>query len=169
MNSQLTAKKVRSRLLAMSVGAGVALAAIVIALAMWGSTRLPELDFDRFESALQLWREKQPSSYHITVEVTGRQPGTYKVKVTDGVVEYALLDGRPLRNRRTLGTWAVHGMFETMRLDLTNNEKNGHLLLRAEFDPGLGIPQQYERIEVRTGAHDALHWEVIHFETTEDF
>ena len=34
----------------------------------------------------------------------------------------------------------------------------------AEFHPEFGIPMKYQRIEMRTGAHDALRWEVTRFE-----
>ena len=163
MSKQLSAQKVRSRLFAVLAGGGLALVCVVIILAYRGPPRLPMLTSEVFDAAVQEWRDNKPESYEITVKVTGRQPGTYHVQVQYGVAESASLDGRPLRNRRTLGTWAVNGMFETMRLDLRNNAEHGYLLLRADFDPQLGFPTRYERIEIRTGAHDALQWEVISF------
>ena len=164
MTSSLTAKKVRSRLLAAFIGGGLALMVLAAIVMFRGSPRAPKLTAARFESSLELWRENKPANYEITVKVTGRQPGEYQVQVQDGVVTSASLDGRPLRNRRTLGTWAVPGMFETVRIDLATNEKKGYLLLRAEFDPQLGFPRRYERIEMKTGAHDALQWVVVSFE-----
>ncbi len=168
MTKQLSAQKVRSRLFAILAGGGLALAGIVVILAFRGPPRLPTLTPEDFDAAVQKWRDNKPESYEITVQVTGRQPGTYHVQVRNRVAESASLDARPLRNRRTLGTWAVNGMFETIRRDLVNNAKHGYLLLRADFDPQLGFPSRYERIEVRTGAHDALQWEVIEFKPEEN-
>ena len=168
MTKQLTAQKVRSCLFALLAGGGLALVCVVIILTFRGPPRLPILTHEDFDAAVQAWRDNKPASYEITVKVTGRQPGTYLVQVQNGVAESASLDGRPLRNRRTLGTWAVNGMFETIRLDLVNNAEHGYLMLRADFDPQLGFPSRYERIEIRTGAHDALQWEVIRFKADEN-
>ena len=68
-----------------------------------------------------------------------------------GVAKTATLDGHELTNRRTLGTWAVPGMFNTIQIDVENQARKdrGELLLRAEFDPQLGIPRRYERVEMR--------------------
>jgi hypothetical protein len=37
----------------------------------------------------------------------------------------------------------------------------GKLVLRSKFDQRLGIPLQYLRIEMRSGAHGALHCQVL--------
>ena len=168
MTKQLTAQKIRSRLFTLLAGGALALVCVVVILTFRGPPRLPILTPEDFDAARQAWRDNKPESYEITVKVTGRQPGIYHVQVQNGIAESASLDGRPLRNRRTLGTWAVNGMFETIRLDLVNNAEHGHLMLGADFDPQLGFPSRYERIEIRTGAHDALQWEVIEFKTEEN-
>ena len=105
------------------------------------------------------------SNYDISITVSGRQPGVYAVQVQQGVAMAATLDGRDLKRPRTFGTWSVDGMFETILRDLENHELHGHLLLGAEFDSTHGFPTRYERIEMQTGVHDALHWEVTRFVT----
>ena len=120
---------------------------------------------DVLEMAKAKWEAHQPMSYDITVEVRGMQPGVYAVTVENGLATRATFDGRDLTRPRTFGTWAVMGMFDTLSRDLQTNDQHGHLLLGAVFDPELGIPIKYERIEMRTGAHDALQWEVTQFES----
>jgi hypothetical protein len=118
-------------------------------------------------AALEKWRTEQPANYDMTVKVSGRQPGVYQVVVDNQVVSDARLDGRQLTNQRTLGTWSVPGMFQTIRLDVETRGQSTRspLILRAEFDERYGFPAKYERVEMRTGAHQALSWEVVEFAT----
>jgi hypothetical protein len=163
MTTSLTIQQLRRRVLAVCAGAGLALLIAAGVATMRKSSRPPELNRERFDEARELWQSRTLLNYDVTVQVTGRQPGTYAVHVRDGAAESATLDGRPLRNLRTLGTWSVPGMFATIGIDLKNNEKVGYLMLGAEFDPQWGFPQRYQRIEMRTGAHDALLWNVVSF------
>lgn len=125
--------------------------------------RLPSMDPQRFEAAKALWNEQDLTDYEITIKVSGRQPGEYAVSVQHGIATAATLDGRDLKRPRTFGTWSVDGMLETLQRDLDMHEANGNLILGAEFHETLGIPMRYERIEMQTGVHDVLQWEVTRF------
>ncbi len=128
--------------------------------------RPPKLTREALDEAIERWRRSGPSDYRVVIQVSGRQPGRYEVQVEDSVAKTATLDGHELTNRRTFGTWAVPGMFNTIQIDVENQARKdrGELLLRAEFDPQLGIPRRYERVEMRSYAHDALIWEVLDFQ-----
>jgi len=128
------------------------------------ANRLPSMTKEAYTSASDLWNSRQPANYEITVEVTGMQPGIYEVVVENGLAVEASFDGRPLTRRRTFGTWAVAGMFDTLSSDLETNERENYLMLGAVFDPDFGYPVRYQRIEMRTGAHDTLQWQVTRFE-----
>ena len=125
--------------------------------------RLPRLDRIRLDAARALWEENRETNYEISTTVTGRQPGVYAVAVQQGIAVVATLDGRDLKRPRTFGTWSVDGMFETISRDLDNQEARGNLLLGASFHETYGFPLRYERIEMQTGVHDALRWEVTRF------
>ena len=143
----------------------IALISVVVAVVVAvRSRRLPELTQARFDAACARWKQHAPDSYEIEVKVTGMQPGVYGVVVDNKLPTSATFDGRPLTRPRTFGTWAVTGMFDTLAKDLETNAANGYLMLGAELDEATGIPLRYERIEVRTGAHQALKWVVTKFE-----
>ncbi len=145
---------------------------VCLAAAIWGvmairANRMPAMNQADFDTARAKWTTGHPDSYDITVEVTGMQPGTYEVRVENGLAVAASFDGRALKRQRTFGTWAVPGMFDTLSRDLETNEQQNYLMLGAVFDPTYGFPAQYQRIEMRTGAHDALQWNVTKFEPHE--
>lgn len=140
---------------------------VIGAMVMMRAGRLPLMSRADFDAGKGVWQESKPSSYKITVEVKGMQPGVYDVVVENGIASSARFDGRDLTRQRTFGTWSVTGMFDTLARDLETNDKHDYLMLRAEFDPQYGYPTRYERIEMRTGVHDALQWEVTSFEATE--
>lgn len=160
-NSTPTRKRTWPRFVVVAVIAALLVTTVLVVR----SRRLPIMTRDAFELARAKWESHQPMSYDITVQVSGMQPGVYTVAVDNGIATAASFDGRKLTRPRTFGTWAVTGMFDTLSRDLAMNDQHGYLLLSAVFDPDLGIPVQYERIEMRTGAHDALQWEVTQFES----
>lgn len=127
--------------------------------------RMPSMDRAQFEAAQAQWEDQKPTDYAISIAVSGPQPGNYSVQVQNGIATTATLDGRDLTRPRTFGTWSVDGMFETLQRDLDTQDANGNLILGAVFHETLGIPLQYERLEMQTGVHDALQWEVTQFET----
>jgi hypothetical protein len=164
MNSHDSTPKKRS-LWPRIVIAAVVVAILISVVAIIRSRRLPSMTREAFNVAKSRWNTNQPADYDITVQVKGMQPGLYRVSVENGLATSASFDGRDLTRPRTFGTWAVIGMFDTLSRDLDMNDQHGQLMLGAEFDPDLGIPLRYERIEMRTGAHDALQWEVTEFES----
>lgn len=136
----------------------------VVGGAFWvRGKRLPGLDQARFEASQAQWEQNRLADYEIAITVRGRQPGIYAVQVQHGIAVTATLDGRDLKRPRTFGTWSVDGMFETILRDLENHEIHGHLRLGAEFDPTYGFPARYQRMEMQSGMHDALQWEVTRF------
>lgn len=150
--------------IAFVIGASLALI-VILGLVKWVRwNRLPEMTRDDFNAARANWDLHGPADYEISVEVSGMQPGVYEVTVENGIATAATFDGRALTRQRTFGTWAVPGMFDTLGRDLETHDQHGYLMLGAEFHPQYGIPMKYQRIELRTGAHDALQWTVTRFE-----
>lgn len=148
------------------VGAVVAACVVVgLAVAVYRirANALPGMSRSDFETARELWDEANISNYEITVKVAGMQPGEYDVVVENDIATGARFDGRALTRQRTFGTWAVTGMFDTLSRDLETNDRDSNLMLQAVFDPELGYPTKYARIELKTGSHDALQWEVTRF------
>ena len=143
--------------------AAVVLAGLGFAVSKIRANRLPAMERADFEAARARWEEAKVESYEIAVTVSGMQPGNYEVTVQDNLATSATFDGRALKRQRTFGTWAVTGMFDTLSRDLETNDKDGNLMLQAEFDPEYGYPTKYARIQLTTGHHDALQWEVTKF------
>lgn len=148
--------------------AAVLLIGVIALFAKIRAGQTPTISRVDFEAARALWAESKPANYEITVEVKGMQPGVYEVGVENHVATSASFDGRDLKRQRTFGTWAATGMFETLSRDFETNDAQNYLLLKGEFDPTYGYPTKYERIEMRTGAHDALQWEVTKFQVNDD-
>jgi hypothetical protein len=162
----MTTEQSRTRTWLRAVGVG---AVLLGGLALFfyvfrDSSSVPKLDRQQFDEHLDRWRANKPDHYDIIVTVEGMQPGVYQVKTRSGIATAAMLDGRALRDQRTFGTWSVSGTFDTIRRDLETNDEHGYLLLRCQFDSQYGYPMSYDRIELRTYAHDALRWSVTHFE-----
>jgi hypothetical protein len=162
----LTTKRVKSWLLAAALGGALALFCVAAGNIWLAPARLPKIAREHLLAAIEKWGHEEPARYGITVKVSGRQPGLYEVLVDNGVVSSARLNGRELINQRTSGTWSVPGMFNTIELDLETQSRSDRspLILRGKFDEQYGFPRQYERMEMRTGAHQALSWEVTKFE-----
>ncbi|MFM2096642.1 MAG: hypothetical protein RIS70_3766 [Planctomycetota bacterium] len=151
---------------------GVVLATL-LAVAWFRRGSLPAVDAAALDQAQSRWEANAPSDYAIEVQVTGRQGATYYVEVRDGDVIRATRNGQPLTQQRTLGTWSVPGMFETIAADVEHLEKirrgitNGPaswLTLRARFHPRYGYPERYIRLE-NSGQSTATEvaWSVIGF------
>ena len=124
----------------------------------------PELDRKSFDAAWDTWQANAPADYHIEIEVVGPQPATYAVEVRDHKVVTATRNGEPLPPQpRTMRTWSVPGMFDTMEHDVMRIEKPepSQLLLRAEFDPQSGYPTKYYRNDYRNKFE--MRWTVTDF------
>jgi hypothetical protein len=161
-----TASTRSQRILASFLG-GIA-AIVVIALGTILVLRrdaVPELTPTAFEAAEARWGAAGCANYTIETQVRGMQPATYRVEVRDGAVVSATRNGNPLRDRRTLGTWSVPGMFGTIESDLQTNAEadpgQSPLQLRAEFHPTYGFPQRYVRLA--WGSKVTTSWQVQSF------
>lgn len=96
----------------------LAAVAVIITLRWWWGDSIPPLEPSQFYEARAKWDAAGPQDYEIEIVVTGSQPATYEVHVRNGQAEVALRNGQPLRQRRTLGTWSVPGMFSTIQRDV---------------------------------------------------
>lgn len=144
---------------------------IVLVAAIAGRDPSPELTTTDFEAAQERWQSNGPASYDLEVKVVGPQPAIYRVEVRQGEVISAMINGRPLKQRRTFDTWSVPGMFDTIERDVANVElvasgqarkETPRLTLRADFDAALGYPCRYRRIE--WGTNRDMIWKVQKFE-----
>lgn len=154
------------------VAATLAAALLIgIAFLMIGSLKQdlpPELTRKSFDSAWDTWQANAPPDYHIEIEVVGPQPATYAVEVRDTKVVAAMRNGEPLPPQpRTMRTWSVPGMFDTIEHDVMRIEKPepSQLSLRAEFDPELGYPSKYFRNDYRNRFE--MRWTVTGFKTND--
>ena len=114
----------------------------VVGLMAWTAIsnqgKLPPLAVEDFERARQRWQANAPLDYDVTIEVAGRQAAVYHVEVRAGEVVVSTRNSRPLKQRRTRGTWSVPGMFNTMQSDVDNAEQ--HRLGTA----AAGVPQVHK-------------------------
>ena len=155
-----------------------AIAALLSAVVIWvifafatAGPRLPEIDQAQLDAARQKWKANGPSDYDITVAVSGTRAAVYHVEVRDGKAIQATRDETPLTDPRTLGTWSVPGMFDTMQSDVDHidqpiqisEKESHHVSPRAEFHPELGYPIRYRRIEWRSNIE--VGWEVTDFQS----
>lgn len=154
----------------------VCLAALVIgALLVWGfrQPRLPEVTAERLAEARQRWRAGGVADYDVEIAVTGRQAAVYAIEVRGGEVRAARRNGEALTGRRTLGTWSVPGMFDTLELDVESQARvaagkagpdSPWVDLRAEFEPRWGYPVRCQRVQWGgAGANPEVFWEVRRF------
>lgn len=156
------------------LGGLVGLIGLIVVTARPSSGQLPTFDPVDFYAAKDCWDLQTPQNYRITVAVTGRQAAEYSVEVRGGQVADATRNGQPLRQRRTMGTWSVPGMFGTIQSDVTNLEKHRagtadattpQVLLRGSFDEEYGFPARYHRTELQKwGNNIEVAWEVVAFE-----
>lgn len=161
-------------------GCVAAIAALVTLGVVAGATILkirshgmPPLDSRRLEQGWLLWKQSGPQSYDIEVQVAGRQGASYRVEVRQGEIARALRNGQPLKQPRTLGTWSVPGMFETIEIDLEQQERARRgiadravpgLSLFAQLDAQFGFPRRYLRLEhAGMGTNPEVSWEVSEF------
>jgi len=128
---------------------------------------LPDLTPARFQAAWDRWETHGPADYDIEVVVSGRQPATYRVQVRDAETVSATRDDYPLKGQRTIGTWSVPGMFNTIETDLNQLDHDEvatgsdrpPLILDCQFDAEYGYPTRYRRIEI--GSRIQVEWRVV--------
>ena len=154
-------------------GAACALLSALVIYAVYAFStagpRLPEIDQSQLDGARQKWQQNGPASYDITIAVSGTRAAVYHVEVRNRQAVRATRDGDALKDPRTLGTWSVPGMFDTMQSDVDHiNEpiqisaRESHRVSpQAEFDARYAYPRRYRRIE--WGSSIEVGWEVTEF------
>lgn len=143
------------------------LVGIVLAIYAWrtflgdGLTNLTRSSFEKAESR---WKAANIADYQMKVKVRAIASEIYDVTVRNGRADSVFRNGEPLTQRRTMHTWTVPGMFDTIRDDLDSQEQalrgvqgKQRLTLRAKFDTN-GVPIGYHRIEQSSPVE--VTWEV---------
>ena len=167
VNRKPKMRRTPSIVLAALIGAIAALACVFLGLRMMAPPSLPELTPSRIQAAWDRWETHGPADYDIEVVVSGRQPATYRVQVRDTETVSATRDDYPLKGQRTIGTWSVPGMFNTIEIDLNQRHKDSgatqrgahRLILGCQFDAEYGYPTRYRRIEI--GSRMQVEWQVV--------
>jgi len=152
----------------------VTFAVIMVIVGVRRGTMVP-LTGERLEQATKLWDEHGAADYDIEIQVAGRQAARYQVQVRGGEPQQATRNGEPLSQKRTWWTWSIPGMLETLRSDVRNMERYAagekgvpHLSVLVEFDPELGYPRHYVRVEsVKMGGNPEVTWNVTEFNIVE--
>ena len=127
---------------AIALAALCAIATLAVYVFFATGPRLPEIDQAKLDEAAARWEVNAPESYNVTVAVTGPRAAQYYVEVRDGKATKALRDGSPLTDARTMGTWSVPGMFDTIQADVEHatepiqiSAKESHYVsTRAKFE-----------------------------------
>ena len=130
-----------------------------------GTKRIPRFTRTEFDDAWAKWRDAAPADYRIKTLVEGPTSGEYEVVVREGQVVSATRNGTPLTQSRTVGTWSVPGMFETIESDVETTEEKQpklDLSLRADFDEQWGMPRRYLRSDYTSKTE--VRWKVLEFE-----
>jgi len=155
-----TTRQLLRWLAAATLGGGLALICVAAYYRVTAPPELPLLTPAKLDEAMGRWRSHEQLDYSMRVHVEGRQGADYEVEVRAGIARSAKRNGNALTNERTFGTWAVAGMFQTLRSDL-NNQQEFNLDLRAEFDERYGYPARYQRRELRSYGNEPLKWEAV--------
>lgn len=154
----------KSCLLIATFGAALVMVGAFYALNSFRQELPPNLTRGSFDDAWDQWEETAPPDYHIEIDVVGPRTATYTVDVKDGAVTNATHNGDPLpSNPRTMRTWSVPGMFDTMERDVMHIETAdaSDLTLRAVFEPKYGYPMKYHRNDHRNKFE--MRWTVKDF------
>lgn len=146
------------------LGAGLLLAATLVALKVFVADKTPALTQEAVQTALEQWEAVGPKSYDLDVEIGGAQPGVAHVEVRDGEVKVATRDGLPLQEWNK-DEWSIPGQFEALERELQLAEDpqaemqappGARVWLRCEFDPEYGYPRRYHRYA--TGGAPEVYW-----------
>ncbi|HWA99421.1 MAG TPA: hypothetical protein VG713_13055, partial [Pirellulales bacterium] len=68
-------RRLSRQILAMALGAGLAIVATAAVLMVWMRNPVPMLTVDALDAAERRWRAAQLRDYDLDVEIRGRQPG----------------------------------------------------------------------------------------------
>lgn len=118
----------------------------------------PEAVLAELESSRRLWGAQDIEDYSFTVEVDCFCPpefrGPFEVKVSDGEIAQATLDGEPIRERVDREFLTVEGLFRFVErnayadaIDVTNHSRFGYPLV-IDIDPVRNAIDEEIRVEV---------------------
>lgn len=173
--AQTAEQRVRPRAIAIGLLLGAVTGLVVVVFVMLFASRknaLPILTRSEFKKASLHWEKRGPKSYNLDLVLTGSQQGDIHVEVRDGEVTLMTRDGVKPAQQRTWDYWSVPGQMEIIGEDLEAAEQESKgpptrqrpkLVLRAQFDPKLGYPTTYHRVELGNPAD--TRWEITRFET----
>ncbi len=132
---------------------------------------LPELTPRRLEQARQLWRQRGPRNYEMTLVLGDPQGGErIQIRVEGGRAVSAVRRPGGELPRRVWDFWTVTGLFDILQRDLENRQNPQRafgvsnaamVVLRCRFDPQYGYPRQYQRVVRGRGLQS--RWSVVRF------
>lgn len=168
-----TGQRLRPRAIALGLllGAVAGLIAVVFFLVFASRHGQPILTRAEFTKAVEHWDKKGPRNYNLDLVLAGSQSGDIHVEVRDGQVARMTRDGIEPSQKRTWDYWSVPGQLDIIGEDLeaaeqetkgTPTKNRPKLVLRAKFDPNLGYPVTYHRVELGNPAD--TRWEITRFE-----
>jgi hypothetical protein len=125
-----------------------------------------------YEAALERWKANGPTSYDLDLVLGGNQTGDIHVEVRDGQVTRMTRNGVAPERRAAWDYWSVDSQFQIIgdEMDMARDPKRGfaappgsRVIQRADFDPELGYPREYQRTVL--GTRLDIHWKIAHFES----
>ncbi len=138
------------------------------------NSRMINVDREKLTEAQASWKAAQIDNYQLEVSVTTSHTDNYQVTVVDGKAVQVLLNGNSLNRRHAFDTWTIAGMLDTIAIDIEHCERwdagratpgTCDLMIKANLDPKLGIPQKYIRMELgRPSNVGVMDWEITRFE-----
>ena len=153
------------------MGAVLALIALLALAIAARRSAAPAVTTEDLRAAIARWRAHGPRDYDLVVETSGKQTGRYEVRVREGQPVAARRNGLDLK-RREASYWTVPSLLDVIQHDLKfvddpqrgfNAPPGSTVILRAEFDPELGLPRSYQR-SILGQASDDVQWRIAEFQ-----
>ena len=153
------------------MGAVLALIALLALAIAARRSAAPAVTTEDLRAAIARWRAHGPRDYDLVVETSGKQTGRYEVRVREGQPVAARRNGLDLK-RREASYWTVPSLLDVIQHDLKfvddpqrgfNAPPGSTVILRAEFDPELGLPRSYQR-SILGQASDDIQWRIAEFQ-----
>ena len=170
MSDSRPLRRLQKRALAVLLGAGLALAVGFAVLATWTRPTTPPLTREALALARERWHAASVRDYDLDVEIFGRQPGVVHLEVRDGAPTAMTRDGRTPSQRRTWDAWTVEYQLSTIADELAGANDparafgapaDARVVQRAQFDPELGYPIDYQRAVLGTPLD--VEWRTVRF------
>ncbi len=131
----------------------------------WFREPMGPLTREALATARQQWRAAGIRGYSVRYRMHGSE---YSIQWRDGIVEHALVDGRP-PTTTDLNAYTIDGLFDTLELELDNLEDPAGpfagyaktVLMRVRFNHNLGYVERYLRSSAGQGRGASI--EMIEF------